>query len=393
MKTLKSRRDFVRSGLLIGASVPLLSLPFLSCNSNPKKESAKLAEPKKKLNILILGGTSFLGPHQISYALDRGHSVTTFTRGKTIPKIHTELFSKVEQLIGDRENDLEALKNRTWDAVIDNSGHKVEWTKATAELLKDQVGTYMYTSSTGVYYPYHEPNIREDRELVLEMPEKFNFEYDKGLYEYGIMKANSELAAQNVFGSDRTVVVRPTYMIGPGDRTDRSVYWPVRMNMDGEAIVPGKYNDAVQYVDIRDIAYWMIRLLENETTGVFNGVGPENKTTVHEFVKEVHAAFDSKSTLIMIDDYKFLDEHGVFFVVPWILPTDQHKSSAYANNELSKKNGLTFENLKKTVTDINDWWNSEALSERREVFMKSEFNLMNREEEILEAWKKLKTQE
>ena len=108
----------------------------------------------------------FLGPHQIALCSKRGHEVSTFTRGKTIPKIHQDLFSKVEKLVGDREDNLEALKNRKWDVVIDNSGRKTKWTEDTARLLVDHVGYYMYTSSISVYYPFVGDDFSESRSLV-----------------------------------------------------------------------------------------------------------------------------------------------------------------------------------------------------------------------------------
>jgi len=190
------RRSFIKKSALVSIAIPILGTHLLSCDSEPKKQGVKSSKNGTKLKILILGGTSFLGPHQISYALSRGHSVTSFTRGKTIPRIHTQLFDKVEQLIGDRENNLKALENRKWDVVIDNSGHKVEWTRATANLLKDNAELYMYTSSTGVYYPYLSNSITTDTEVALKMAENPT-EEEKYEMEYGVMKANSELEAIN----------------------------------------------------------------------------------------------------------------------------------------------------------------------------------------------------
>jgi len=118
---------------------------------------------------LILGGTTFLGPHQVAYALKRGHKVSIFTRGKTKPSVQKDIFSNVEQLIGDRENNLEALRGRKWDLVIDNSGNKMKWVKDAVEFLKDNAGLYMYTSSTGVYYPYLGKDIRENTKPVLKV--------------------------------------------------------------------------------------------------------------------------------------------------------------------------------------------------------------------------------
>ncbi len=156
---------------------------FAAGNDFLEEKHPSNSEKPHPLNILILGGTSFIGPQQIAYALQRGHSISIFTRGKTQPTIQKQVFKQVEHLTGDRENDLEALKGRKWDAVIDNSGRRVKWTKDTAQLLKDNVGLYLYTSSTGVYYPYLGKDIDESTKPVLEVPEKCNpFEYGYGVW-------------------------------------------------------------------------------------------------------------------------------------------------------------------------------------------------------------------
>ena len=175
-----SRRNFLSKSLTASAIIPFLGSPLTSFG---KTFNIKNSE---SLNILILGGTSFLGPHQIAYALKRGHSISIFTRGKTKSTVHQNLFSKVEHLMGDRENDLSALKGRKWDVVIDNSGRKVQWTKDTEELLKNNVNLYLYTSTTGVYYPYLEPNIKEDRKVLLEVQKEAS-EEEKYEYDYGVM--------------------------------------------------------------------------------------------------------------------------------------------------------------------------------------------------------------
>jgi len=190
----KNRREFLGTSLALGLAPALMA--------NPLTRGLSSASSEKKLKILILGGTSFLGPHQIAYALERGHEVSIFTRGKTVPKVHTELFGKVEKLVGDREDNLEALKNREWDVVIDNSGRKTKWTEDTAKLLKDKVGLYMYTSSISVYYPFYGDDFSESRELVTEMPADVT-EDEKYTYDYGIMKATSEIAAIKEFGEAR----------------------------------------------------------------------------------------------------------------------------------------------------------------------------------------------
>ncbi|MEO1588991.1 MAG: hypothetical protein AAFS00_17055 [Bacteroidota bacterium] len=171
MDKKKSRREFIELGIKAGVALPLLSSALWGCATQSESGAETDKQEARKLNILILGGTSFLGPHQIVSALSRGHSVSTFTRGKTKPTIHQELFEQVEQLIGDREDNLTALENRTWDVVLDNSGRKVDWTKKSAKLLKENCDLYLYTSSTGVYFPYVKNDYKESDEVLRSLPE------------------------------------------------------------------------------------------------------------------------------------------------------------------------------------------------------------------------------
>ena len=383
--TQNSRRKFLKTTLKAGALAPLVASPALAAAHDLFSPERKPLHP---LKILILGGTSFLGPHQIAYAMGRGHSISTFTRGKTVPTVHKKLFKNVEQLIGDRNDNLEALKGRKWDAVIDNSGHKAKWTKDTAELLKDNVDLYLYTSSTGVYYPYLGDDIKEDTKLVLTVPDGINDEQQME-YGYGVMKANSEIEARKAFGEDRTIVVRPTYMMGPADRTDRFTYWPVRLSRGGEILVPGKPDDPVQYIDVRDVAQWMIRLIESRGAGTYNAAGPASPTGMQAFVYGAHAAFSSAASFVSIADYEFLLEHKVPYSVPWIMPTRENYGSARANIKHSVNNGLTFTPLANSIRDIHNWWNSDAVSdERRKKMVSGPESLMAREAGVIAAWRR-----
>ena len=388
-KASKSRRDFLRNSLKAGAAFALLGGPLdVIGNELVSPSPLPLKSADKPLNILILGGTSFLGPQQIAYALGRGHSLSIFTRGKTKPTVNKGVFEKVEHLVGDRKDNLEALKGRTWDAVIDNSGYKAAWTRDTANLLKDNVDLYLYTSSTGVYYPYLGDDINEGTKPLLEVPADAT-EDEKLEYDYGVMKANSELEAKKAFGEDRTIVVRPTYMMGPGDRTDRFTYWPIRLSMGGEILVPGKADDPVQYIDVRDVSYWMIRLIEEKKAGTYNAVGPASSTGMHAFVYGAHAAFSSPASFVMVDDHAFLETHGVPYSVPWIMPTNNNYGTARTNNQHAIKNGLTFTPLAQSVRDTYDWWQSDAISEeRRKRLVSGERSLMAREAAIIAAWRR-----
>jgi len=351
---------------------------------------APSAQAPRTLSILILGGTGFLGPHLVADALGRGHTVTTFTRGRTVPTVHRQLFDHVESLIGDRANDLEALKGRSWDAVIDDSGQRTAWTRDSATLLKDTVGLYLYTSSTGVYYPYLGDHITEDTEPVLEMPTDLD-EDQKVEYGYGVMKATSELEARKAFGDGRTIVVRPTYMMGPADTSDRFPYWPERLARGGEVMVPGRVDDPVQYIDVRDVASFMIRLIEERHAGTFNAVGPASRTGMMQFVHGAHGAFDSRADFVSVDDYAFLEAHDVFALVPWIMPVGDNYGSARVDGSRAVAAGLTYRPLAESMRDTYAWWHGDGVSEeRRQRLVSGEHAFMAREPALLAAWKALR---
>lgn len=374
----KSRREFLGTGLALGLA-PLLQ-------ANPLGELASETKNEEKLKILILGGTSFLGPHQIDYALKRGHEVSIFTRGRTTPKIHPEAFSKVEQLVGDREDNLEALKDRQWDVVIDNSGRKTKWTEDTAQLLVDQVGYYMYTSSISVYYPFTGDNFSESRSLVTEIPTDAT-EDERFTYEYGVMKATSEMATISTFGPERSIIVRPTLIVGPGDRTNRFPYWLARLERGGDIIIPGGRDEVVQYIDVRDLAEWMIRLLENKAAGIYNGSGPGFDLTTNAFVHGIHASYTSAVNYIQIDDLDFLKENNIIGIQPWVAQLPEYAGMSRSDNSQAIAAGLQFRPLSETVQATKDWWYSDAVEqERRDTILTNERSLMIREEEILERW-------
>ena len=375
----KSRRKFLKNSMALG----LTSL----INPNALEALNSFTQTDKKLKILILGGTSFLGPHQIAYALNRGHEITTFTRGKTVPKIHPELFSKVERLIGDRENNLEALKNRTWDVVIDNSGRRTKWTEDTAQLLVDNVDYYMYTSSISVYYPFTGDDFSENRTLVTKIPEDID-EGEKQTYAYGVMKATSEIATLEAFGPDRSIIVRPTLIVGPGDRTDRFPYWLARLEKGGDIIIPGSRTEVVQYIDVRDLAEWMIRLCETKAAGTYNGSGPGFKMTTNAFVHGIHASFNSAVNYIQIDDLQFLQDNGLIGIQPWVIQLPQYAGMSKSDNSKAIASGLSFRSLSETVEATKAWWYSDAVSQdRRDNILTNERSIMTREKDILMKWK------
>ena len=374
-----TRRQFIGTSLALGLGSTI--------QANSLQKSIGQNNNEKRLKILILGGTSFLGPHQIAYALGRGHEVSTFTRGKTVPKIHEELFAQVESLIGDREDNLEALKNKKWDVVIDNSGRKVQWTEDTANMLKDNVGLYMYTSSISVYYPYVGDDFSESREVVLKIPEGTPAD-DIPTYEYGVMKANSELAAINHFGADRSIIVRPALIVGPGDRTDRFPYWVARLEKGGDVILPGASDEVVQYIDVRDLAQWMIRLLENKAVGTYNGSGPSFDMTTAAFVHGVHANFNSPINFVQLDDMDFLVENRLIGIQPWVIQLPKYAGMSRSDNAKAIAADLRFRSLSDTVAATHEWWYSDDVTqERRDKILGGDGSLAKREEDIIRNWR------
>ena len=377
-----SRRHFLKSSIAAGGALGLglgnhVAAEPVRQETGPRGGSRQ----SRSLEILILGGTNLTGPHHVRYALERGHTVTIFTRGQRRPGLFQDAFEQIEHLIGDREDDLEALRGRSWDAVIDASGMNEKWTRDSAELLKDAVGTYLYISSTGVYYPYLTTEIEEGTELVME--DKSDGE--NGASWYGVMKTLSEIEARKVFG-ERTCIVRPGYIVGPLDWTHRGTYWPDRLTRGGEVLVPGKKDDRVQQIDVRDLTEWIIHLLENEVHGTFNATGPASPITIQEFVHGMRAATSSEVTWTWIDDYEFLIEHEVFYAIPWVLPQGDNLGSQRINVTRAKASGLTFRPIALTAMETLDWYYSDAVTDEQRADPPMVIT-PEREAEVLTAWK------
>ncbi|MEO0728598.1 MAG: NAD-dependent epimerase/dehydratase family protein [Bacteroidota bacterium] len=298
-----------------------------------------------------------------------------------------EVFAKVEQLVGDREDNLVALKNRKWDVVIDNSGRKTKWTEDTAALLVDNVGYYMYTSSISVYYPFTGDDFSEGRSLVTEIPAGVT-EGEKATYEYGVMKATSELATINAFGAERSIIVRPTLIVGPGDRTDRFPYWLARLEKGGDIIIPGAADEVVQHIDVRDLAQWMIRLAENKAVGTYNGSGPGFEMTTNAFVHGIHASYNSPVSFVQIADPTFLQENGVIGIQPWVIQLPEYAGMSRSDNSRAIAADLQFRPLSETVGATKEWWYSDAVpQERRDQILTGERSFMLREADIIAKWR------
>ena len=340
----------------------------------------------KPLRILVLGGTGFTGPYQVQYALSRGHKVTTFNRGKTHPG---ELPNEVEQLIGDRNGKLEALKDRQWDVVIDNPTTLPAWVRDAAQILKGNVERYVFISTISVYGDVKTgPDENAPTEKYEDAdPYKETLEAMKasGYKTYGPLKALSEKEAEKWFPK-KTLIIRPGLIVGPRDETDRFTYWPVRIDRGGEVLAPGSPDDPVQFIDARDLAEWTIRMAENRETGAYNATGPAKPLGIGGMLDGIKAALNSNATFTWVAE-DFLTQQKV---EPWSdMPVWTGKESGLARAKIDRalSKGLTFRPLGETARDTLAWFKSQP----RERQAKLRAGLTpERETEVLTSWKKQK---
>ena len=358
----QTRRHFVKTSAKASGAFGILgSLGPIACGpvDGEGKPSGYSSESKR---ILILGGTRFIGPHQVKYALDRGHEVSIFTRGRTKPPFFHDYFDRVEHLVGDRNNDLTALENGKWDAVIDNSASIPRWVRESAGLLANRADRYLYVSSISAYATYSEVGMTENAPLAqLEDP---TTEDETGA-TYGGRKALCEQAAQEAFGED-AIIVRPGLIVGPGDNTDRWTYWPVRIDQAGEVLAPNSPGDPVQNIDARDLSEWMIRLVEEPGHGgTYNATGPAQPETFGEMLEGIRTALDSDATFTWVST-KFMNEHGIrpwSHMTNWQPAEGQQIGMLQVSVSAAIQHGLTFRPLSDTARDTLAWWNT--LSEER----------------------------
>ena len=370
-----TRRRFLATSAAAAGTAALGPARALAASASPAVTAAIDPTPRpsrRPLRILILGGTGFIGPHMVRYAMYRGHHVTLFNRGRTAP----ELFPGVETLIGDRDGQLDALRGGTWDAVIDNSGYVPRHVRDSAELLRDSVGRYLFTS-TGSVYNFDQDELTEDSELLpIEDPTS----EDVNRY-YGPLKILCENAVMDTF-RERGTVMRLHVVAGPGDPTDRFTYWPVRIDHGGEIIAPGSLDTPVQYIDVRDLAEFMMLCLERDIGGIYNTAGPAlDPTSMAEFLYGIRAITGTPLSFTWMDE-DFLAEREARFQL-WYPPTEGPiRGLSRVRSHRAVAIGLRFRPLAVTALDTLDWFNS-LPEERRNAF---ELNL-ERDQGLLEEWK------
>jgi 2'-hydroxyisoflavone reductase len=351
----------------------------------PVRSTTLFAEQSvKPLRILILGGTGFTGPYQVRYALSRGHTVTTFNRGKTHP---SELPKEVEQLIGDRNGQLDALKGRKWDVAIDNPTTLPVWVRDAAEILKGNVDRYAFISTISVYA---DTSMGADEMAPLAKyegadPYKETLQAMKasGYKTYGPLKALSEKEAEKWFPG-KTLIIRPGLIVGPRDETDRFTYWPVRIERGGEVLAPGTPTDPVQFIDARDLAEWTIRMVENREAGIYNATGPAKPLVIGEMLDQIKGALNSKATFTWVPA-DFLEQEKVEAWSDMPVWVGEESGMARTNITRALAKGLTFRPLAETARDTLAWFKSQP--QDRQSKLRAGLT-PEREAKVLAQWRK-----
>ena len=297
-------------------------------------------------SLLVLGGTGFIGPHLVRLAVSRGYTVSIFTRGRR----DADLPAGVERLVGDRNGQLGALKGRRWDAVIDDSATDPDWVRQSTTLLASS-GRYLFTSSTGVYYPYLRKGLAEADPVHTDARDPAD-----ASERYGTRKAACEAIVARAFGT-RGVVVRPTYIAGPGDPTDRFTYWPVRLKAGGDILAPGRGDDPIQFIDVRDLVAFMLTLVEREASGLFNAIGPTRPMTMRSFLEQAASALDVTPRLTWVD-HDTLAARQIDGLVPWILPRGNDLGHTAIATTRSTEAGLAPRPVGDTVRDTWQWFST-----------------------------------
>jgi 2'-hydroxyisoflavone reductase len=320
----------------------------------------------RAMRILILGGTGFTGPHQVRYAVGRGHHVTVFNRGRR----QADLPAGVQHLHGDRnapdglaELQAEVARGTRWDVVIDNPSTLPFWVRDAGRVLQNAADHYVFISSISAYAD--NSVVGMDEATVLEEYRGGDpLDVDMAAFQaragelFGAMKVASEREAEKWFPG-RTTVIRPGLIVGIGDLTGRFNYWPLRIARGGEVLAPGTGHDAVQIIDARDLAEWTIRVVENRAVGTYNAVGPAGELSMAEMLGGIRAAFDGTTpvrlTWVPVD---FLQEHqirGWSDMPVWVPPTPDNAGFSRVSIKRALDAGLTFRPLAVTAADTVAW--------------------------------------
>lgn len=327
------------------------------------------------MNLLILGGTVFVGRHIVDAALAAGHHVTLFNRGQS----GADIFPQLESLIGDRASgDLNALTGRTWDAVIDTCAYVPRVARDSAEKLADAVVHYTFISTCSVYADMTTPG-QDETAPVIELDDPSAEEITGETY--GGLKVLCERTITETLPG-RTLIIRPGLIVGRHDRSDRFTYWPVRVARGGDILAPGRPKRPVQYIDVRDLAEWTVRMVEQQATGVYNAIGPGAGTTMGATLDSCLSVSGSDAKFTWVDEAFLLEnEVGAYVEMPLWVPEEYRAFDAFSAAKAIHA-GLTYRPIDTTVRDTLTWHATRSADYQWRAGLTSQ-----RESQLLKKWR------
>lgn len=337
------------------------------------------------MKLLILGGTRFLGRHLVAAAIGNDHEVTLFNRGRYGHEF------PVETIQGDRNQDLSKLRGRRWDAVIDTSGMLPRAVRAAAETLSDSVDSYIFISTQNVYADVSNAGVDESaplRTLTDEQLDQANAIDTSGEPSYGALygglKVLCEQAVEQVM-PQRVLTVRPGLIVGPNDYTDRFTYWVLRVARGGEVLTPGRPERPVQFIDVRDLAEWILTMIERKQTGVYNANGLPNRLTMQSVLEECKSVSQSDATFTWASEAFLLQENVASWSdMPLWLPQEAAphlKGFMFVSPDKAVRDGLRFRPVRDTISDTLQWAQADLAGKE----LKAGLN-PDREQSLLRKW-------
>ena len=386
---MTNRRDFLRTGVALGGALGFGGLPGRLLAGEPLPlVRPPVGRAPAALNILILGGTGFTGPEQVEYAIARGHRVTLFNRNRTRPGLFKGKVA--EELVGDLNNDVSALAGKKFDVVLDNPTTFPAWVRNAAQHLKGNVGHYIFQSTTSTYSDQSIIGLDEDSP-VHQMPadlDPYTIDPQNSGRYYGPLKVRAEQEVAKHY-PDRWTVTRPCLIVGPLDRTDRFTWWPARIDHGGEILAPNTPDDPCQYIDVRDLAEFSVRLAEQRVFGTFNVIGPEKPMTISEMLYGVKSITATPGHFTFVP-WEFLQEQQVRawrHMTVWQPPYG--RTAGYQRRSAKKAiaQGLTFRSVADTAKTTLDWHRTRPAEEQART-LRGEVNGigLEREAQVLAAW-------
>ncbi len=322
------------------------------------------------MNILVIGGTRFVGRTLVETAIGQGHSLTLFNRGKSNP----DLFPDTERITGDRDNDIELLKGRKWDVAVDTCGYVPRIVKKSAEILKDSVNQYIFISTLNVYADFSKRGIDENSPLGKMEDEKVE---DVTGETYGPLKVLCEKVVREIY-PERSTTLRCGLIVGPYDPTDRFTYWPARVQRGGEILCPSPPHMQVQFIDARDLADFILWSAEKKKFGEYNTTGPEKELTMQEFLDRCNAQTENKASMTWVSE-EFITSNEVGHIPMWT-PKDW-RGIFEVNVTKGIRAGLKFRPIDKTITETLAWHATRPADYEMKVGLKPE-----KEIDLLAKW-------